>query len=344
MKGNEKNEKSKKNKINKINKINKRIRKPLLILGLLLLSPMLGACSLAVEGAGAEGSGDRMIGAFITQEYLDLFDMDSWLDDHASKLENGKNLQISGTSGYEQKLYAEIDKNNSEDPEDWEITFPGAEGINFFAPIWTEEDGQTYRGGVYGDSICDADISIRESDTEKGISLSGTVYVLPGGMNDNKVYYANPVYQTESGEIYTVSSSGVSTSGEVSEGTKLTTTFNEKEERSENGNSFTETCSVNVDIAIMYQPVQITVCEMDHAHRILRQTVYAPGEMPEEFTTEPETEYIVLETVKEDQSGKRHIARELWEYEEGEETYMRSFAASESGVLVGYDTKIVWAK
>ena len=38
----------------------------------ILIAGTMGGCTLAVPYAGKEGSGDRMIGAFITTEYLDL--------------------------------------------------------------------------------------------------------------------------------------------------------------------------------------------------------------------------------------------------------------------------------
>ena len=43
-------------------------------------------CTLAVSDAGTDGNGDRLIGAFITSEYLDLYDMEGYLNDHASSL------------------------------------------------------------------------------------------------------------------------------------------------------------------------------------------------------------------------------------------------------------------
>lgn len=54
----------------------------------ILIAGTMGGCTLAVPYAGKEGSGDRMIGAFITTEYLDLYDMESYLNDHASSLVN----------------------------------------------------------------------------------------------------------------------------------------------------------------------------------------------------------------------------------------------------------------
>lgn len=325
-------------------KKNKKINNVWRVLGLLALPVIMCSCSLAVENAGTEGSGDRMIGAFITSEYLDLFDMDAWLDDNTSKLGNGKNIQVTDTSGYEQKLYAEIDKNNSENPEKWDVVFPGIEGINFFTPVWTDENGETYRGGVYGDGICDTNISINESDTEKALSLSGTICVLPGGTDENISYYVNPVYQTENGEIYTVSSSGMSTSGAFSEGTKMTMTLNAREEITENADTYVEAFNVDVSIVVMSRPVKFTVCQMDKEHQILKQTEYAPGELPEEVVTEPETAYIILETEKETVSGEQKVTRELWEQEAEQETYMRSFVATEDGVLVGHDTAVVWTE
>ena len=45
-----------------------------LYLPIMAAAVQLGGCSLAVPEAGSEVGGDRLIGAFITQEYLDLYD------------------------------------------------------------------------------------------------------------------------------------------------------------------------------------------------------------------------------------------------------------------------------
>ena len=42
--------------------------------------------------AGTDGNGDRLIGAFITSEYLDLYDMEGYLNDHAASLMNNSSI------------------------------------------------------------------------------------------------------------------------------------------------------------------------------------------------------------------------------------------------------------
>ena len=67
-------------------------------------------CTLAVPDAGTDGNGDRLIGAFITSEYLDLYDMEGYLNDHASSLVNNSSITIGNDSRYEGKLVATVDK------------------------------------------------------------------------------------------------------------------------------------------------------------------------------------------------------------------------------------------
>ena len=49
-----------------------------------------------------------MIGVFITTEYLDLYDMESYLNDHASSLVNDGSITLGNDSKYEGKLFAEL--------------------------------------------------------------------------------------------------------------------------------------------------------------------------------------------------------------------------------------------
>ena len=55
-----------------------RVRIKKMLIGMLgaAMILLLAGCSLAKKDAGSESSKDRMIGAFITDEYLDLFDVD----------------------------------------------------------------------------------------------------------------------------------------------------------------------------------------------------------------------------------------------------------------------------
>lgn len=105
----------------------------------LILLPSLSGCSLAVPDAGVEGGNDRMIGVFITDEFLDLFDIERYLNDHASGSVNGQEAELPYDSGYEGKLYAKIDKSKGSDPADWEISFGDLEGISMFTPYWIME-------------------------------------------------------------------------------------------------------------------------------------------------------------------------------------------------------------
>ncbi len=65
----------------------------------------------AVPEAGTDGNGDRLIGAFITSEYLnDLYDMEGYLNDHAASLMNNSSITIGNDSRYEGKLVATVIK------------------------------------------------------------------------------------------------------------------------------------------------------------------------------------------------------------------------------------------
>ena len=69
--------------------------------------PLLSGCSLAVKGAEND-SQDTLIGVFITEKPLDLFDMDSQLKDSAVKLFSNPNNITLDSNGYEPPLYASI--------------------------------------------------------------------------------------------------------------------------------------------------------------------------------------------------------------------------------------------
>lgn len=304
----------------------------------------LSGCSLAVPGAGEDGEGDRLIGAFITTEYLDLFDMDSYLNDHVSDFLNNQEVTVTDTSGYEEKLYAEIDKSGGEEPSDWQVSFGDIRGISFFSPFYTDAAGAEGWGSVCSEGICDTKINVNISDTGEELSLSGTLYILPGMADEEIAYYANPVFQTADGRIYAVSGSGFSTSGDTSEGEAFSTTLSGETRSTENGTVKTEKSSVTVNYETMNKPVKITLYQMDAEHSVLRQEIFMPGELPESIAPEAGTEYILIETEKEGLSGEPAITREIFAQSEAEDSALRTFYAAENGVIAGQDTQVIWDK
>ncbi|XCP86679.1 hypothetical protein ABXS75_07770 [Roseburia hominis] len=306
---------------------------------MVMLMFSLCGCSLAVPEGGTEGNG-RLIGAFITPDYLDLYDMEGYLEAHASDLADGREVMLADDAKYEEKLYADIQKNGSEDPGDWKVSFGDIAGVNFFTPFWKGEDGDGYWASEYGDGICDTDTHIKTTDTGEERSIKGTVYILPGKANENIAYYVNPVYQTQEGRIFVVSGQGFSTSGDSSEGVCMTTELADQVTTTENGKSVEEKSSVAVSIAVMYRPVKITIFQMDRENRIIRKAEYSPAEVPQKLTAESGAEYILVETEKENLSGEEVVSREI--YERSKEEYLETFYAMENGMVARQSTEVVW--
>ncbi len=304
------------------------------------VSVVLSGCSLAVPNAGEEGGKDRLIGAFITSESLDLFDIDAYVEDHAFQLAQKEEITVTNGGKYEGKLYATIDKSGGEEPSDWKISFDDIEGIRMFSPIWEDEDGGTCWGSVGDDGICDMKINTDISDNTKEITISGTVYMLQGQMDKDIGYYTNPVYQTPDGKIYAVSGSGFSTSGESGEGMHMAVTLSDEVTMNENGKSKTEKSNVTVSHNTMYEPVKITLYQMADDHKIIKETEYIPGKLPERIFVEKETEYILIETEKKTLSGKPVIDREIYDDKEEENT-LGTYYVMDNGIIAKQETEVV---
>lgn len=287
---------------------------------------LLGGCSLAVPDAGPESGSSRLIGALITMEYLDLSDADASFED----------LQK------QQKLYADIDKNGSKRPSDWEISFPDTDGICFFAPLWTDEYGESMRAGIYDSRVDGKNIQFGSSDTERTLDLNGILYVTP--KPDGKAgFYLNPVYQETGGKIYVMSGTGctMQTDCEVAEGEQsaLTSVVSITDE---DGRKLTEKANVALQLSVMYRPVQVTVCQMDQEHRVLEKKSYHPQDVPEALSVRKETAYLLTEIQKESPAGKKVVSRDVFEKIDGAESEMESYCAVEDGVILKKKIRVNW--
>lgn len=295
-------------------------------------------CSLAREDMQTDASSDHMIGVLLTDEPLDLFDMDGYIDDHISEFSDGDEVTIDASPKYAGKLYAKIEKNNSKDPSDWEISFEGVKGFKFLSPLWTDEDGGSYYASDCDDEISDVNTNVNTSDEKEERSMMGTVYMLPNMIDDDIGYHVNPVYQTEDGKIYATEGGGSYSSGSTSEGEQFSVGLSSETTVTENGKKKTEKSSVTVKLAVMYEPVKIRVYQMDADNRVVKKDEYEPGKMPGTLSAEKGTEYLLIETEQKDGEGKTVMKREV--YEKGQEEELMTYYPLDNGILSTQYTEV----
>ena len=190
------------------------------VLVLLLALCLLSGCSLARPEA-EEGNGmgqDMMIGVFITREYLDLFDFESYLEDNLNTVMNGGGEVSPGDmEKYGGRLYAE----KTDEGYDF-----GTEGMGAFFVQW-EQDGVPYSSS-YSIGPMELYLSTVVSDEGTSNEYTGTVYVQCGGTEAflrpfrQRGRAANPVYQDSEGRVYLTAGSGISSN--ITEGMSMTQT------------------------------------------------------------------------------------------------------------------------
>ncbi len=317
-----------------------------LCLPVLAAAMILGGCSLAVPDEGMEAGGDRLIGAFITWEYLDLYDMDAFFQDHAGQLAGERQLSGMDLAGYQTKLFADVEKHGSGSPFDWEVSFPGAEGICFFSPTWTDEFGGEYQGSVIDPMICDVDNALHTADEGDTRELTGTIWCTPGAdAGEDLGFYLNPVYQTPQGDIYLMAGTGCSVrqaDAEIPEGAQASSSLTDERKLWENGKEKTEKSSVTVKLGIMYEPVKVTLCQMDAGHQVLKEESFDPQDVPDQLDTQPGTAYILSETEKISPTGKPMLTRAVYEKQEGKEDLLESFQMMENGRILRRELAVKW--
>lgn len=251
------------------------------------MAALLCGCSLARSDMDASAaSRDRLIGVYITTEYVDLFDIEGYIGAYASD----GSISEADAAQYNGRLYAEL--------VDERYVFPGVDGFAFFMATTEHEYGTSY-SNYTDEGVCGGKIAINTNDNEdsaeEALELECTIYGLTGN-GDSHVIYTNPVYQTADGEVYLTSGHGISTSGVgagalVSQKLTDSTTVTDSE-----GNAVTNSASVNVRYVVADLPLGYTLIEMDADSREISRREYAPGELPPEYAANDSTAYIIVES------------------------------------------------
>lgn len=180
---------------------------------LIMLLTMLGGCQLAVDNDEMNPGKDRLCGVFVT---LDSLDMSS---DEPIDIPPNWNGDPSSIVFPEKRIYA---TRTEDENGHFEYTFDDVEGFRLFAARDYYPDGKDYcLASMVDGQIQDSHFIVSNED----VDLTGTIYY--DVHSSSFSIFTNPVYQTPDGQVYMTNGSGMSFSGDQSEGTSGSTSLSE---------------------------------------------------------------------------------------------------------------------
>lgn len=276
--------------------------------------------------AETENTQDLLVGVFITKEYLDLFDVDSYFEDHISEILKDGNIPEEDANAYRQRLYASETVDSNHDTP----TFAGIEGISVFCAYAQDENGGYWISS--GDDACsDGKMALTETEELERIEMSKTIYV--STKTDWKTFYVNPMYQTSDGRVYILSGNGMFYDSPVS-GMSFSQTMNESKETAVNGEKKTFEADIRITFQFMDSPTSATILQFDKDSRIIAQDTYASNALPMTVKPLDETEYIIVET-----TSAAGTTRELFTPQDG---FAYAFLQREDGICIKQYIEINW--
>jgi len=309
----------------------------------------LCGCQLALP-EGQETGRDRLIGCFITTEHLDLFDFEAYFNDNAHKLVSGGEINLEGdTSAYQNRIYAELYDETYTDSEGVEHTtqnyrFAELEGIAYFAPTVYDENGQ-YVTFQTGEGLSKVNNHLTSHNDETYYTeLSATVYAPVDAEaeyeGDEVRFYMNPVYQDAEGGVYLIGGNGAAMNS-TDAGMIMSTKLSEEYKTTINGEEKTGGGSVKISFATAYVPSLLRIIEMDAKGNVLKLSELDPALLPESYTPDGDTVYIISEAVAIAANGEEYTERSFIE-PEGEHKDIFILVESESGYLVEDYCEVEW--
>ena len=266
--------------------------KKLAIALIFALALMLPGCSLLRE-EGEPADADRLVGVYITENYIDSFDFEAYVQDNASSLSGGSGeISREDAAKYTRRIYAEI--------TDGKTSFP-IEGIAFIAARY-EKDGESCTGSDYGDKLADVHLSINVSDDMETTVLTGKLFADSGAGHMSA--YCNPVYQQADGRVYLVPGEGMSAN--MGSMTHSLSESCESAKKGERGYGM----DITLEVEGRRPSEKLAVLLYSAEGALLSRTEYAPEEMPEEIAAEGAA-WAVFEDYTADYSGEPQVIRQL---------------------------------
>ena len=237
----------------------------------------------AMQSAAEEEEEGTLIGAFVSEEDLDIDD-----------------LEITATGKIQWKrgrLYMETD--------DWSAL--GERGGGIYCTMepdarYGEEDVKSPNitifgalGAPLGKAGIDDDNGVRTTD----IDLSGEVYACGSRHMIFKFY---PIYQTSDGRIYLTRGNSMGMSG--ADGVSVTHTLTSDKTETIGGKSERVKVRVAITVAARPTPTKFTVAHMDENDNLLKLEEFAPDALPESITAADGAAYLIGTSYGQDGDGE----------------------------------------
>jgi len=292
---------------------------------MLALALLLSGCQLAVPGAETENKmdSDRLTGVFITTDYMDLSDSEAFRDAHVAEILAGSSTEFDAQQA--QKVYAVETETG--------FAFEGLEGMALASYLKLPE-GKAQANGYWisqiDEGLSDVQNSYFSGDTAETVQQTATVYVpVQAG---EILFYFNPIYQTDTGELYLIPGTGMSMNTDLE--AQMTQKLEETSRRAEGGVSKEYSGIFEISVASIYIPSKVTLIQMDAGHRELCRAEYTPGQLPESITPDRNAAYILVEEHYED--GIRRSVNEP------ESEAIKVFHTLENGLCIQSNTIVIW--
>lgn len=266
--------------------------KKLSILLCLCLALALGGCSLLREEA-APGE-DRLVGVYVTPEYIDTFDFEAYFGDNASKLIGGGEISAEDAAKYSQRVYAVNDGGAGEEPE-----FP-MWGVPLFSARYGEGE-DSYVSAASGPCLDKVAFGVKYTDELAICTLSGAVYCAAGGY---VAAYCNPVYQQADGRLYLTSGQGMSSDGA---GT-MSYTLSAQGDGPDGERGWAT--DITLDIVPKYPTERVCVLLYGEDGELMAREEFAPEDAPETIAAAGAA-YAVVEDHTRNDSGEAAVERQF---------------------------------
>jgi hypothetical protein len=296
---------------------------------IIALALALSGCQLAKPDAEAQKEKDMLVGVFITQEHLDLFDMEAYLQDNLSALPGGT-LSIEDAAQYSNRVWAEFTEDSDGHSS---YRFGDLEG-SLLASFRITPDGKSenaYWGSEVGEGICDVSFGHHSLDDGSRLELSGTVYF--SDTHPDPGLYFNPVYQTPEGDVYLLAGQGTFF-GAAGMGCRAGHTMKEETSRTENGEKIVHSTEISITMECVYPARNLVILQMDADNQILSRQEWNSGSNPEELKPGKNCAYILVE-----EHTANGIRRNLYQREDSRLFFFREL---ENRMCMKAQIYIVW--